>query len=87
MEITNIRFRKTFSDGKLAALVSVVINDALAVHDIKVIRGSERMFIAMPSRKDDHGVFRDVTHPISKDFRAMLENEILAKYELECVNK
>ncbi len=86
MEITNVRFRKVFGEGKLAALVSVVIDNTLAVHDIKVIRGSERLFIAMPSRKDDHGVFRDIVHPISQDFRTMLESEILNKYETECVN-
>ena len=53
----------------------------LAVHDIKVVQGDERLFVAMPSRKDDNGVFRDIIHPISQAARTFIENEILDAYE------
>ena len=67
MNVTDIRIRRTYEDGKLKALVSVTIDQDLAVHDIKVIEGSERLFVAMPSRKDDNGVFRDIVHPITME--------------------
>ena len=53
MTITDIRIRKTYTDTRLKALVSVTIDGDLAVHDIKVIEGPERLFVAMPSRKDE----------------------------------
>ena len=46
MTITDIRIRKTYTDTRLKALVSVTIDGDLAVHDIKVIEGPERLFVA-----------------------------------------
>ena len=80
MNVTDIRIRRTYEEGKLKALVSVTIDHDLAVHDIKVIEGSERLFVAMPSRKDDNGVFRDIVHPITMDGRRTLEGLSLEEY-------
>lgn len=81
MNITDIRVRRTYQDTRLRALVSVTIDHDLAVHDIKVIEGPERLFVAMPSRKDDNGVFRDIAHPITPEARKILESRILAAYQ------
>lgn len=81
MKITDIRIRRTYQDTRLRALVSVTIDEDLAVHDIKVIEGPERLFVAMPSRKDEHGAFRDVCHPITPTARRTLEDAILATYQ------
>lgn len=67
MNVTDIRIRRTYEDGKLKALVSVTIDQDLAVHDIKVIEGSERLFVAHARPKSDNGVFRDVVHPITME--------------------
>lgn len=80
MNITDIRIRRTYQDTRLRALVSVTVDGDLAVHDIKVIEGPERLFVAMPSRKDDNGVFRDIVHPITSEARSVIENKILAAY-------
>ena len=80
MNITDIRIRKVYQDNKLKALVSVTIDEDLALHDIKVIQGATRLFAAMPSRKDETGVFRDVAHPITLEARQQLENSVLEKY-------
>lgn len=80
MNITDIRIRRTYQDNRLKALVSVTIDHDLAVHDIKVIEGPERLFVAMPSRKDDGGMFRDIAHPITPEGRQKLEEAILTEY-------
>ena len=80
MIITDIRIRKTYDDARLKALVSVTIDGDLAVHDIKVIEGPERLFVAMPSRKDENGTFRDIAHPITPVARRTLEEAILTQY-------
>ena len=80
MNITDIRVRKTFEDEKLKALVSITIDNDFAVHDIKVIAGSGRLFVAMPSRKDEQGVFRDIAHPITGNARQDLESGIIDAY-------
>ena len=81
MEITDIKIRRIVTEGRLRAVVSVTIDNMLAVHDIKIVQGDERLFVAMPSRKDENGVFRDIVHPISGASRKMLENEILDAYQ------
>ncbi len=39
------------------------------------------MFVAMPSRKEENGVFRDIVHPISQEFRKEIETQIIDYYE------
>ena len=80
MNVTDIRIRRTYEEGKLKALVSVTIDQDLAVHDIKVIEGPERLFVAMPSRREENGTFRDIVHPITMEGRRTLEGLILEEY-------
>ena len=81
MKITDVRVRKVNSAGKMKAVVSVTFDDSFVVHDIKVIEGKERMFIAMPSRKTAEGEFKDVAHPINTQLRDELQSVILKKYD------
>lgn len=81
MEITDIKIRKINADGRMKAVVSVTFDDSFVVHDIKVIEGQEKLFIAMPSRKTPDGEFKDIAHPINADMRETLQNMILGKYE------
>ena len=80
MEISDIKIRKTMHEGRLRAVVSITIDNAIAIHDIKLVQGDERMFVAMPSRREDSGVFRDIIHPISSNIREEIENKILTAY-------
>ncbi len=80
MEITDIRIRRVNSDNKMKAAVSVTFDDAIVIHDIKVIEGREAPFIAMPSRRMPNGEFRDIAHPINSETRKALEEAIFKKY-------
>ncbi len=85
MQITDIKIRKFFDEGPMKAVVSVTFDDALAVHDIKVIYARERYFIVMPSRKNADGTYRDIVHPITAQFRAELENAVIDAYNVQLV--
>lgn len=85
MQITDIKIRKFFDDGPMKAVVSVTFDDALAVHDIKVIYARERFFIVMPSRKNPDGTYRDIVHPINAQFRAELEQAVIDAYHVQLV--
>ena len=80
MNITDIRIRKTYDESRLKALVSITFDDEFAVHDIKIIQGDERNFVAMPSRRDENGLFRDIAHPISALMRQKIETTVIEKY-------
>lgn len=76
---TKIRSVNTTDEGRLKAIVSITIDNCLAIHDIKVIEGDDRLFVAMPSRKEN-GIFRDIVHPIDEKTRNMIEDAILESY-------
>ena len=81
MEISDIRIRRILQEGRLRAVVSLTIDSAVALHDIKVVQGDERLFVAMPSRRDETGAYRDIVHPISVEARKQIETRILDAYE------
>lgn len=81
MKITEIKIRRIYQDNRLRALVSVTLDNDFAVHDIKVIEGPERLFVAMPSRREESGVFRDIVHPITPEARRYMEEMILDEYK------
>lgn len=81
MEITDIKFRHINDEGRLKALVSVTFDECFAVHDIKIIEGQDRLFLAMPSRKLPDGRYRDIVHPIGSEMRERLEGAVLKAYK------
>ncbi len=81
MQITDVRVRKIAKEGKMKAIVSITIDDAFVVHDIKVIEGEKGLFIAMPSKKATDGEYRDIAHPINSATRDAIQKIILEGYE------
>ena len=81
MEITSVSVRKIEKEGsRMKGIASVLLDDAFAVHDIRIIEGDNGLFIAMPSRKTATGGYRDIAHPINPDIRKQFEEAIIAEY-------
>jgi len=80
MNITDVKIYP-MNEDKLKAFVSIVLDDEFIINDIKIIQGSERMFVSMPSKKRKDGNFKDIAHPIKKETRQELEEAILAAYD------
>lgn len=80
MNITDVRIRKMEKEGKMKAVVSITIDNEFAVHDIKIIEGEKGLFIAMPSRKNAEGEYRDVAHPINSETRKQIQDLIMELY-------
>lgn len=82
MEITSVKIRKVERENsRMKGIASVVIDDAIAIHDIRIIEGDSGLFIAMPSRKTPVGEYKDIAHPINQEVRTMFEKEILDAYD------
>ena len=81
VEITDVRIRYLHDGTKMKAVASITIDNALAIHDIKIIESSEKVFLAMPSRRLSDGTYRDLVHPINAQVREMLQERILAMYK------
>jgi len=88
MEITEVRV-KLRDNGKLRAFARLTFDDCFVVRGVKVIEGTNGMFVAMPSRKRPDGKYQDVAHPITNEMRQAIEKKVLEEYqqELEKVHK
>lgn len=81
MNITDVRIRKINQEGRMKAIVSVTFDNAFVVHDVKVVEGTNGLFVAMPSRKTPEGEFRDIAHPISANAREIIQSAVLKAYQ------
>ena len=84
MKITSVNVRITEKENsRMKGIASILLDDIIAIHDIRIISGDNGLFVAMPSRKTAAGDYRDIVHPISPEGREMIEKAILAEYNKE----
>ena len=81
MKISDIKFRKSLTGGNLKAVASLTIDGCVAIHELKVIE-TDHLFVAMPSRKDESGTYRDLVHPINESARNIIETAVLSAYKI-----
>lgn len=85
--ITNISvYTLNDSNSKTVALATVTISDCLVLTGLKIVKGKNGMFVAMPQRKlskpDKNGnEYADIFFPVTHDFREELNNAILDEYD------
>ncbi len=82
MKITDVDVHIVKRDNsKMRAYVTVTIDGLFVVHDIRILEGSNGLFLAMPSKQIAPGEHRDIAHPISADARKIFEDAIYPVYE------
>ncbi|MBX6722350.1 MAG: septation protein SpoVG family protein, partial [Dactylosporangium sp.] len=81
MEITEVRLRRSLRDSKVLANASIVFDGQFVVHDIRIVQGSQGPFVSMPSRRTQTGDYLDVAHPLTAEYRAVVQEKVLAAYE------
>jgi stage V sporulation protein G len=79
MRITEINI-KLREEPKLKAFVNVTFENVFSVKGLKIINSKKGLLLCMPSRKVEDGTQRDIAHPISREFRSQLEDEVLSEY-------
>ena len=80
MEITGVQITLV-SEENLKAYVSITLDDCFVIHDLKIIRTKEKMFVAMPSKFDKHKkIFRDIAHPVNQESRKKIQDEVFKHY-------
>lgn len=77
-----VRISSLRTEGPTLATASLCMNGVFAVRGVKVIRGDNGPFIAMPSYRTGDG-FRDVCFPCTKEFRERLHAAVLNAYRQE----
>ena len=86
MKITEVRIH-LMGEDRLKAFASVTFDDVFVVRNMKIVEGTNGVFLCMPSRKLPDGTHKDMVHPINQEFREYLEENILKAYEEELKNQ
>jgi stage V sporulation protein G len=82
MEITEVRVHLT-SEEHVLAYVSIVLDGAFIIRDLKLIEEGGRIIVAMPSKKMRDGTYRDTAHPLNIGTRRMMEAKVIEAYREE----
>lgn len=91
MIITAIQIKRIENSGtKMLGIATVTLDDMIVIHDIKVLKNGDSLFMAMPSRATKANTFKDVVHPINREVRHVFERLIFSAYEkaesMQCVH-
>jgi stage V sporulation protein G len=83
MQITEVKVYPVGDNDKLKGYATIIFDDCFVVRDLKVIQGTNGMFVAMPSKKTKDGTYRDTAHPLNNETRDMIEAAVLGEYDRE----
>ncbi|MEK7765115.1 MAG: SpoVG family protein, partial [bacterium] len=64
----------------LKAFASITLDETFAVRDLKIVEGERGLFVSMPARRDNAGKYRDVAHPVTREFYDALQARVLEAY-------
>lgn len=83
MKITSLRIRILKNTGnKMQGVASITLDNMIVIHDIKILKNKEELFLAMPSKKVKPGTFKDLVHPINAPVRDAIERILFAAYRV-----
>ena len=81
MKVTSVKVKKIEKENSIMkGIAEILLDDMIAIHDIRIISGDNGLFVAMPSRKTPTGDYRDIVHPISQEARDIIEKAIVEEY-------
>lgn len=79
MEITEIQI-SIYDHSRLKGFADIIFDNLFIIRGLKIIKGRDKYFVAMPSRKDKNGIIKDIAHPLNSFFREKIEKIVLDKY-------
>lgn len=75
-----VRIHSIKPNEAVKATASVNINGMFAIRGVKIVEGSNGLFVAMPSYKAG-GEYKDICFPITAECREQLHGALMSAYE------
>lgn len=82
MKITDVKVFPV-NEERLKAYITITIDDCFVIRDLKIIKGHDGLFVAMPSKKRKDGQFKDIAHPLNQETRDHIEKSVFDAYKAE----
>lgn len=81
MRVTSIKIEKLEDKGAIKARASIVLDDAICIHNIRIVEGRKGLFISFPYTKDKNNKILDIVHPINAETREKIQEAIITEYK------
>jgi len=75
-----VRIQSIKPNESIKGTVSININGAFAIRGVKIIEGSNGLFVSMPSYKVGNE-YKDICFPITPECRQQLNDAVIGAYE------
>lgn len=79
-----IKVNEVSNSETIKGIASVTLGDSFKLNNITIVndpREANKVFVSMPSYKDGQGEYKDVFHPVTKEFHDELYGNILKAYQ------
>jgi len=92
MQVTGVQVTKLNGDYSTKGIANITLDDQMVVKGLKIIEGSNGLFVAMPSKElnkpyvDKNGVtvkYEDIAFPITKEFRQEIIEKVMKEFKAE----
>lgn len=77
----DVKIHTLYPEGSCRALASVNLNGNFAIRGIKVMEGSNGLFISMPSYRAGNGEYKDICFPCTREARNQMNEAVLDAYQ------
>ena len=77
------KIHKLNSDLPTKAFVDITILDNFMIKGLRVVKGKDGLFVAMPTEQGRDGKWYETFYALTKEVRKAIENLILEKYNEE----
>ena len=86
IKITDVKINLKTNQEPLKAFASITFEECFVIHDLRIIKNDEKIFVAMPSKKinnphQNQSYYKDIAHPINKTMREFIEKTVLEEYK------
>jgi len=76
-----LKLHRLSSDSNLKAFADVSFAGVFLVKGLKVVEGKNGLFVGMPSGRGKDGKWYNIAYPLTKEFKAVLNEIVLEAYE------
>jgi stage V sporulation protein G len=77
----DVRINSLRMNGSTKGNASVTLNGQFGVRGIRVMEGTNGLFVSMPSWKDANNEYHDICFPCTKEARAEFDKAVLSAFE------
>ena len=77
----DVKIHSLYPEGRCRASASVNLNGSFAIRGLKVMEGTNGLFVSMPSYRTGNGEYKDICFPCTKEARSQLNEAVLNAYQ------